>query len=148
MHDTSTGKGLVETMDDILEMAKDLGYAIQQDERFIRTQLAQAAADDDEALQGMIGEFNLKRMAINTENTKAEKDEHKLQVLDGEMREVYARIMANPHMAEYQEAKERLDALLNRIGTIISLSAQGQDPDTAAAAGGCSGSCSSCGGCH
>ena len=56
--------------------------------------------------------------------------------------------MSNPHMSEYQEAKERLDALLNRIGTIISLSAQGQDPDTAADAGGCSGSCSSCGGCH
>ena len=32
-------------MDQILDMARELGYAIQQDERFIRTQLAQAAAE-------------------------------------------------------------------------------------------------------
>ena len=33
-------------MEPILEMAKDLAYAIQQDERYIRTQMAQAAADE------------------------------------------------------------------------------------------------------
>lgn len=42
-------------MEPILEMAKDLAYAIQQDERYIRTQMAQVAADEDEELQGMIG---------------------------------------------------------------------------------------------
>ena len=57
-------------MDQILDMARELGYAIQQDERFIRTQLAQAAADEDEELQGLIGEFNLKRIAPNAEKTK------------------------------------------------------------------------------
>ena len=35
-------------MEPILEMAKDLAYAIQQDERYIRTQMAQAAADEDD----------------------------------------------------------------------------------------------------
>ena len=38
-------------MDQILDLARELGYSIQQDERFIRTQLAQAAADEDEELQ-------------------------------------------------------------------------------------------------
>ena len=42
-------------MDQLIEMAKEMGEAIQMDERFIRTQMAQAAADEDEALQGMIG---------------------------------------------------------------------------------------------
>ena len=79
-------------MEPILEMAKDLAYAIQQDERYIRTQMAQAAADEDEELQGMIGEFNLKRIAINNETTKDEgtRDGEKLKALDGELREVYA----------------------------------------------------------
>ena len=54
-------------MEPILEMAKDLAYAIQQDERYIRTQMAQVAADEDEELQGMIGEFNLARMDLNNE---------------------------------------------------------------------------------
>ena len=37
-------------MDTIIELAKDLGHELQQDDRFIRTQLAQAAADEDTAL--------------------------------------------------------------------------------------------------
>lgn len=52
-------------MDQILDLARELGYSIQQDERFIRTQLAQAAADEDEELQGLIGEFNHKRAAYS-----------------------------------------------------------------------------------
>lgn len=136
-------------MDDILDMAKELGYAIQQDDRFIRTQLAQAAADEDEALQGLIGEFNLKRIAVNNETTKDEqdKDPDKIKRLDTELREVYAQLMANPHMAAYQKAKEELDGLVRQIGTIITLAAQGQDPEDAPT-GGCSGNCAGCSGCQ
>ena len=137
-------------MDQIIEMAKELGYAIQQDERFIRTQLAQAAADEDEELQGIIGEFNLKRIAINNENTKEDKDGDKISKLDTEIREIYARLMANPRMEAYNVAKTELDQLVNQIGAIVTLSAQGQDPDDAPTGGsGCSGNCGGCGGgCH
>lgn len=136
-------------MEPILEMAKDLAYAIQQDERYIRTQMAQAAADEDEELQGMIGEFNLKRIAINNETTKdeGERDGDKLKALDGELREVYARIMQNPHMAAYNEAKTELDRMTGAISSILALAAQGQDPDSYEE-GGCSGNCSGCAGCH
>ena len=85
-------------MEPILEMAKDLAYAIQQDERYIRTQMAQAAADEDEELQGLIGEFNLKRIAINNETTKedkdGEKDVYKRQVFRQAMESA---IVANAH---------------------------------------------------
>jgi hypothetical protein len=134
-------------MDTILDMAKDLGYALQQDERYIRTQMAQAAADEDEALQGLIGEFNLKRIAINNENTKEEKDGEKLKRLDAELREVYARIMQNEHMAAYNEAKTELDKLVHAVGAIVTMSAQGQDPDEVQT-GGCGGDCAGCAGCH
>ena len=76
-------------MDQLVELAKEMGYTIQQDERFIRTQMAQAAADEDEALQSLIGEFNLKRMAISNEMGKDEKDEEKLNALDTDIRAVY-----------------------------------------------------------
>lgn len=134
-------------MDEILDMAKELGYAIQQDDRFIRTQLAQAAADEDEALQGLIGEFNLKRIAVNNETTKedSDKDPEKIKQLDTQLRAVYAQLMANEHMAAYQQAKEELDGLIRQIGTIITLAAQGQDPDDIPE-GGCSGNCAGCGG--
>ena len=101
-------------MDQILDLARELGYSIQQDERFIRTQLAQAAADEDEELQGLIGEFNLKRIAYNAENNKEGKDAEKLSRLDGEIREIYSRLMMNEHMAAYNDAKTELTSWSTR----------------------------------
>ena len=134
-------------MERILEMAKELGHAIQQDECFIRLQAAQTAADEDAELQSLIGEFNLKRMAINSETAKEEKDEEKLKKLNKEIREVYARVMANPSMAAYNEAKTAMDKIINGIGAIVNMAAQGMNPDEYDEHN-CSGNCSSCGGCH
>ncbi len=136
-------------MEALLELAKDLGHEIQRDPRFIRTQMAQAAADEDKELQDMIGEFNLKRMALNAEASKdeAEQDKEKVMQLNAELREVYARVMANASMAEYQAAKAELDTIINGIGAIINMAAQGLNPDDYDEHN-CSGNCSSCGGCH
>ena len=136
-------------MDTLIEMAKEMGEAIQMDQRFIRTQMAQAAADEDEALQGMIGEFNLKRLAVNNEYAKEDRDDAKIRELDMELREIYARLMENENMKAYQAAKAELDDVLNRINRILTLSAQGEDPQKAdVEPSGCSGNCASCGGCH
>ena len=135
-------------MEKLLEMAKELGHAIQADERFIRTQMAQNAADEDEALQALIGEFNLKRMAINAEAAKGEEqDESKMRTLNEELRAVYARVMANESMAAYNEAKTELDKVTNAIGAILNMASQGLNPDDYDEHS-CSGNCSSCGGCH
>ena len=127
-------------LDTIIEMARSLGRALQNDDRFVRTQLAQNAADEDKELQDLIGEFNLKRIALNQETTREEKD--------GEIREVYARLMANEHMQAYQAAKQELDQLVSNVATIVTLSAQGQNPDDIQESAGCGGDCSGCAGCH
>ncbi len=136
-------------MEQILEMAKEIGHAIQQDERFVKLQMAQAAADDDAALQELIGEFNLKRMAINAEAAKpeAEQDVEKVKQLNAELREVYARVMANESMTAYNAAKTELDKIINGVGAIINMAAQGLNPDDYDEHQ-CGGNCSSCGGCH
>lgn len=136
-------------MERLFELAKELGHAIQLDERFVKMQLAQDAADKDEALQALIGEFNLKRMAINAEAAKGEEqDEEKMRSLNEEIREVYARVMANESMAAYNAAKVELDKITNGIGAILNMAAQGLNPDDYDE-NACSGNCSSCGGsCH
>lgn len=57
-------------MEDMIEMARELAHTLQQDERYIRTQMAQAAADEDEELQSLIGESSLKRIAVGNETSK------------------------------------------------------------------------------
>ena len=137
-------------MDILVEMAIDLATQLQQDERYLALQSAQQAADEDEGLQALIGEFNLKRMAINTEETKPEeeRDAEKLRTLNTQLRDIYARVMANPHMMVYNDARTAVDALVNKLHAAISLAAQGQDPNLAAQESSCSGDCGSCGSCH
>ena len=100
---------------DVIELARELGKAIQQDERFLAMQIARQNSDNDDELQQLIGEFNLKRMAINNEAAKENRDEAKLQQLNSELRETYAKVMQNKNMNAYNEAKELMDNMLKRI---------------------------------
>ena len=134
---------------DVIELARELGKAIQQDERFLAMQIARQNSDNDDELQQLIGEFNLKRMAINNEAAKENRDEAKLQQLNSELRETYAKVMQNKNMNAYNEAKELMDNMLKRINAIISISAEGGDPEIVdLTEDTCGGSCSSCAGCH
>ena len=135
-------------MDTILEMAIDLAVQLQADPRCEAVLAATKAADEDETLQNLISEFNLKRMAINNEESKEEADAEKLRQLNQELRSTYAAVMANDKMMAYNDAKADLDALMNKIQLAFNLAVQGQDPNMAAQESSCSGDCSSCGGCH
>ena len=137
-------------MDTILEMAIDLATQLQADPRCEALFTASANADKDEELQKSISEFNLKRIAINTEESKedGEKNPEKLIELNTELRRIYAEIMSNERMKAYEEARSNLDQLVNKIHLAINLAVQGQDPAQAAIESSCTGNCSSCGGCH
>lgn len=133
---------------DIIELARQIGREIQKDERYLNLQAAEKKSDSDESLQQLIGEFNLKRMAINNEAQKEEHDDQKLQQLNQELRECYSTIMENSNMISYNVAKQELDGLLKRVNAIIMQSAEGEDPETTDYVESCGGNCGSCGGCH
>lgn len=133
---------------DIIEKARELGKLIQQEESYIALQKAQADADADMELQNLIGDFNMKRMSINNEASKKDKDSDKLTLLNSQMREDYSKIMSNKNMIAYNEAKDAFDMVANRVLAIVQQSAEGADPETADySTSSCSGSCSTCGGC-
>ena len=134
---------------DIIELTRELGRKLQQEDVYLKYQLAKQAADEDEILQNLIGEFELKRIAINKETSKeqSEQNSEKLITLNKEMRAVYAKIMANEKMINYNDAKDSYDILMKRISAIIQQSSEGEDPDTADYSSSCSGSCATCGGC-
>ena len=133
---------------DVIAKARELGKAIQQDERFIRYAKARLANDDDKELQDAIGEFNLVRMELDREVNSDEKNDDQVKELNEKLRKVYSSVMSSPAMVEYNTAKAALDTLVNEINVIISKSIDGEDPDTCDTSSGCTGSCDSCGGCH
>jgi cell fate (sporulation/competence/biofilm development) regulator YlbF (YheA/YmcA/DUF963 family) len=136
---------------DAIKAARELGKAIQADERYVRYNEAMKANDADMELQELIGEFNLARqnVALEMSKSKEEQNKEKLDIQNKEMQRLYTLVMQNEHMADFTMAKADMDKLLHEINGIIALCCDGEDPDTCEVqAGGCSGSCSTCGGCH
>lgn len=133
---------------DMIKIARMLGHAIQEDESYIKYKAAEKACDEDKELQDLIGEFNLKRMAINNEASKEDKSEEKMKELNQEMRDAYANVMKNENMAKYQNSKMDIDQKVQRVLAIITNSVQGEDPDTTDFTDNCTHDCSTCGGCH
>ena len=132
----------------VIELTRELGKAIQADERYIRFEKARVANDNDVDLQNAIGNFNIKRMELEQAVSKEPKDEEAVKNLNEELRKLYGEIMSSKGMVEYNTAKALLDQLVNEVNTIITKSLDGEDPETCEAEEGCTGSCSTCGGCH
>ena len=133
---------------DVIEKARELGKMIQEDARYAEYYKAKEANDKDETLQQMIGDFQTKRMELNTEMSKDDRSAERLTALDEEIKALYSRIMSNENMVAYNEAKNAMDDMLNRINMVITYSANGEDPMTCPTEQqGCGGSCSTCGGC-
>ena len=134
-------------MADVIALARQLGHAIQEQEEYKTIMSAKDAADNDEALQALITEFNVKRVAINAEACKTDRDDETLKKLNEEMRTAYSDIMNNEHMKAYNDAKQAFDKVLQRVLAIVQQSADGQDPDTTDFSEDCTHDCSTCGGC-
>lgn len=133
---------------DIIKMARELGKELQKDERYTAYMIAKTANDNDEELQKMIREFEMKRIAISMESGKLDKDDSKLEKLNAELEKLYSEIMQNENMVNFSVKRDAMDELINEINGIITLCANGEDPDTCEVNHGCSGDCGSCGGCH
>ena len=134
---------------EILELARKIGAALQNDERYKTYVEAQADCDNDASLQEVIGKFNLERMNLDAELAKDDKDQDKINELNGSLRNTYGEVMMHPAMVEYNKAKTDLDSIVNQINGIIGLCLNGEDPETCELPeSDCGGSCSSCSGCH
>ncbi len=132
----------------LIKQAREMGKMIQASEEYKRLQAAKEKNDNDTELQDLIGQFNLKRMELNNQLAKPDKDDEKLEKLNHEMRDLYQKVMTNQNMAEYEQAKNEMDMLMNQVNTILVMCVNGEDPDTCDPAPSCTGSCSTCGGCH
>ena len=131
----------------VIELTRELGKAIQADPAYAAYNAAREKNDADEELQKLIGEFNMGRMQLNREMSKTDKDQDKIAEMNLKIRELYGKIMENPNMAAFNEAKSDFDDLMIRVNGILQLCANGQDPETCEPSN-CTGSCSTCGGCH
>ncbi|MBQ6267437.1 MAG: YlbF family regulator [Clostridia bacterium] len=135
---------------DIIQMVRELGAALQQDERYLRLVAAEKANDADADLNEKIAQLHMLQLNYQHEASKENPDDAKLEEFDRAFGSQYAEIMQNPNMKVYEQARGEIDALMRYISAILGLCLQGEDPATCEPApepSGCSGNCGSCGGC-
>ena len=135
---------------DIVELARDLGKKIQEDERFIAMRVASQQCDADETLQNMIGELTSSAWRSTTKRRRKTAARTSSVSTTTSCARSMPRSCRTRTWRPYTAAKNELDALVQRVTTVITMSADGEDPDTCDCEScGCSGNCSSCGGgCH
>ena len=132
---------------DVIKQARELGKAIQADEKFIRFAKAKLANDDNTELQEAIARFHQIRSEIENASASDEKDGDRVRELNETLRKAYSEIMSSPAMVEYNAAKAELDKMVMQVNTIIARSIEGENPETCETSSGCTGSCATCGGC-
>ena len=136
----------------VIELTRQLGAAIQQDERYLAFAKAKEANEKDEALNALMGEIQMIQMNYQMEASKEEPNSAKMQEFEAEFNAKYEAFMANENMQKYDEARAQVDSMMNYIMQILGLCVNGADPMTCEPEQqhehSCDGSCSSCSGCH
>ena len=137
---------------DVIELTRQLGAAIQKDERYLAFAAAKEANEKDEALNALMGEIQMIQMNYQMEASKETPDSAKMQEFEAEFNAKYEAFMANENMQKYDEARAQVDSMMNYIMQILGLCVNGADPATCEPEQqhehSCDGSCSSCSGCH
>ena len=134
---------------DCIDLFKKAAAAMQTDPRYLELDAARRENDNDQELQGLIGEFNLKRLDLNNESAKPKPDTAHVAELNQQVNDLYTQIMSSEGMVRYNTAKKECEAMVSHIDAIINTAMNGGDPMTVQApTGGCTGNCSTCGGCH
>ena len=127
------------------KLTRELGKAIQQDERYLAMQKAIEANEKDAALNELMSKIQLIQVSYQHEASKEEPDEGKMKAYDEEFRGVYTEIMMNPNMQAYEKARQDIDELMNYLTGILAMCVNGDDPDTCdPKAHQCGGDCSGC----
>ena len=133
---------------DMIAMARELGKAIQQDERYIRATEGANKVNSSKKLAKMVDEFNDMRNQIEFLAAQGpEANSEEVMALDEKMHALYDEINSEPVMMEYTAARMEFETFVNHIIKIITGAANGENPDEIEM-DTCGGSCDHCSGCH
>ncbi|MDE6034940.1 MAG: YlbF family regulator [Ruminococcus sp.] len=136
-------------MDDrIIQLTRELGKELQQDDRYIAYTLAKQVNDEDAELQSEITHFDELRAEMRTVMSSENPDFDRINTIDKETQALYQKIMNNPHMIVFNATQKALEELVSNMNQIITMCANGQNPETCEIKRGCSGDCTACGGCN
>lgn len=128
---------------------RQLGAAIQSDERYKALKAAAEVNDKNTLLQDKMHEMQLLSLQYQQESAKGdEADSARIEELQNKYQNIYTEIMDYDDMKSYSAAASEVDAMAQYISKMIGLFFDGEDPETCEITpDDCTHNCATCGGC-
>ncbi len=127
---------------EIFDKARELGEAIVNSNEYKTMKLAEAKQEQDEEAMKLLQEYSELRKSLGEEINKGDVGKERMEEIRAALEEAYEKVTNNDVIVEYINAQRAFQAIIDQMNAILSYHITGQLP------GGCSGSCSTCGGCH
>ena len=134
---------------DAITLFREAAKALQSDPRYLALDAARKANDADAELQAMIAEFGRLNNEYQEVSLGDAADKERALAIQTELNDLYAKVMANETMQNYNRAQQEAEQLIGFIDRIVTEAMNARDPMSVQEnPGGCSGCCSGCSGCH
>ena len=131
-------------MEKVLNQAEMLAEAILESEEYITMRLAEQAAIRDENATQLNASYSQNRPAVENLLADANMDHGALAMAGQELQEVERAIDECEVLNKMRESNEAFNAMMKKVNAIIRYVVTGEEEQEE----GCTGSCSTCSGCH
>lgn len=105
---------------EIIELVRQLCREIQKDQRYINLEGCKRRWEQDESLQKLICELNLKKLALSQETSRKNVDKTKVETINEDIKICYNKIINNENMKNYSKAQEQMSKLINDITAAVN----------------------------
>lgn len=126
----------------VFEKAHELGTMLADSEEFKRLAKAKEAQSADGDASLVLMNYNRKREELIKQASEPGISNERMQEIRNEMEKEIDKLNSNKNIAEFMEAMQAFNDMMEGVNSIVTSYISPQQE------GGCSGNCSSCGGCH
>jgi len=133
------------TNEEILELAHKIGEGIVESDLFRKYKEAETAYRADEDLQAKIAEYSVQQQALANEQGNKIPNQYLVEQIQKRINELYADIMHSDSFESFMQAQDTLRGFMDLVNKSIMNVVNGKEDGEE---GGCTGNCSTCGGCH
>ena len=131
-------------MNEVFEKTRELGEALLRSEEYKAVKQAENKAMSNQEAAETVGRFLELRKQMEDMMSAAEKDWGKVQTLSDEIDACKQKMDEIEDLRQLDEARDRFSGLINQINSVLRFIVTGEMSEEDE---GCTGSCSTCGGC-
>lgn len=129
----------------IYEQARELAFAVLSTDEGKKVAETRYIFDNDEKSRQQLLDYNTYREAVNMRVQEGSISQDDLKAEGSKLTEMIQELKKNTIINDMIQAESEFNQVINRVVSIFQSTITGECEDEE---GGCTGSCSSCSGCH